>query len=365
MEFAYGWGGAWEQVGALPANSTSYVHYVVQGVPFYYRVRALSDSESSAYSNVVSTRALDGDGALIYRTGFNASEGYVANTALGGQGTWTVYTPSFNYPGHGVLADQFGALGISGRGQQAYVGKSSSAPSALRSVTLPVFYETQPGNIVEFSTLVSVIDSTNGKYDGFGFDLYNWEGEWLFGVLLDNSSFKVLTASAANTTYEDSGVTFENGKIYTLTMSIDLALNRITVKLGNKTVASSKVMANASIAANLGYLDFTWYAYNPAAPGNNFMLLDDLEIDQRATIPPSVPVGLTAFGASASLIYLFWDEDTLATGYEVQRSLSGSGGWSGIGTATEDDPIYVDPDLPPGTTRYYRVRSTSPHGNSN
>lgn len=365
VEYSYGWGGAWTVAETLPANATSYVQpYVPTGVPFYYRVKAMNGGASSGYSNTVVTQTLDGDGALIYRTGFNTSEGYVANTALGGQATWTAYTPSFNYPGHGVLADQFSALGMSGRGQQAYVGKSSSAPSALRSVTLPLFYETQPGNVVEFSSLVSVIDSNNGKYDGFGFDIYNWDGQWLFEVLLDNSGRKVLTASAANPTYLDSGVSFTNGTIYTLTMSIDLALNRITVKLGNKTVVSSKVMANTGTNVNLGYLDVTWYAYNPAAPGNNFMLIDDLELDQRATVPPAIPTGLTAIGSSASIIHIFWDEEPLATGYEVQRSLTGSGGWSSIGTATEDLPIYIDPKLPAGATRYYRVRSTSPNGNS-
>jgi hypothetical protein len=69
------------------------------------------------------------------------------------------------------------------------------------------------------------------------------------------------------------------------------------------------------------------------------------------------PSGLSATGASSSQINLNWNSVAGATGYSVERSPDGSIGWAQIGTTGTNS--YSDTGLPPSTTFFYRVRSTT------
>ncbi len=76
---------------------------------------------------------------------------------------------------------------------------------------------------------------------------------------------------------------------------------------------------------------------------------------------PSATTGLGAAGQCGGTVILTWDAGTYVTGYLVERSTDGMV-YSQIGTPTP--ATYTDTPPVPGTTYYYRVRSTDGVNNS-
>ena len=74
------------------------------------------------------------------------------------------------------------------------------------------------------------------------------------------------------------------------------------------------------------------------------------------TVAPAAPSDLTATAVSSSQINLTWAASAGATGYEIERSLSASSGFTEVGTATTTS--YSDTGLTAGTTYYYQVIAT-------
>jgi PKD repeat protein len=76
-----------------------------------------------------------------------------------------------------------------------------------------------------------------------------------------------------------------------------------------------------------------------------------------------VPTQLTATALSSSSIRLTWtDTSTREAGYEIERSLSGSGGWSLIAVTAVNATSYQNNGLAASTRYYYRMRSVGPKG---
>jgi hypothetical protein len=73
-------------------------------------------------------------------------------------------------------------------------------------------------------------------------------------------------------------------------------------------------------------------------------------------VSPAAPTGLAATAVSSSQINLTWGASTGATGYEIERSLSATSGWTEIGTATTKS--YSDTGLTAGTKYYFQVIAT-------
>jgi len=79
--------------------------------------------------------------------------------------------------------------------------------------------------------------------------------------------------------------------------------------------------------------------------------------------PPAAPTGVTAAEQGALSILVEWGEVTGASSYQVERSADGAGGWSAVATGLADE-FFLNTDLTPETTYYYRVRATNVYGNS-
>jgi PKD repeat protein len=76
-----------------------------------------------------------------------------------------------------------------------------------------------------------------------------------------------------------------------------------------------------------------------------------------------VPTQLAATALSSSAIRLTWtDTSTREVGYEIERSLSGSGGWSLIAVTAVNATSYQNNGLAASTRYYYRMRSVGPKG---
>ena len=80
---------------------------------------------------------------------------------------------------------------------------------------------------------------------------------------------------------------------------------------------------------------------------------------------PDAPTDLTATAASSHTINLAWiDNATNETGFQVERSLTGTGGWSLIGTAAAEATSYASTGLDALTQYFYRVRAVNGIGES-
>ncbi len=81
--------------------------------------------------------------------------------------------------------------------------------------------------------------------------------------------------------------------------------------------------------------------------------------------PPEAPSVLTATPVSIDQINLAWVDNSLyETGFEIERSLTGSSAWSLIYTTAAEAETYSDTPVDQGVTYYYRVRAINAAGNS-
>lgn len=80
---------------------------------------------------------------------------------------------------------------------------------------------------------------------------------------------------------------------------------------------------------------------------------------------PKAPAGLSAAAESPFEIRLAWtDTSQTESGFKVERSLDGTGGWTLAGTAGMNATSFADPSRSPGTTYYYRVYAHHTGGSS-
>jgi hypothetical protein len=79
--------------------------------------------------------------------------------------------------------------------------------------------------------------------------------------------------------------------------------------------------------------------------------------------PPAAPGGLVATTGGTGQIDLAWDDVAGETSYTVERSASGTGGWTNVVTLGANATSYADTtSLAAGTTYYYRVRAGNAGG---
>jgi fibronectin type 3 domain-containing protein len=79
-------------------------------------------------------------------------------------------------------------------------------------------------------------------------------------------------------------------------------------------------------------------------------------------VPPAAPAGVAAQPVSSSSIQITWSTASGATSYTVQRSTTGLGSWSTVGTTTTTS--YVDGGLVANTIYYYQVIANNAGGSS-
>ncbi|MEO6435581.1 MAG: fibronectin type III domain-containing protein, partial [Tepidisphaeraceae bacterium] len=80
------------------------------------------------------------------------------------------------------------------------------------------------------------------------------------------------------------------------------------------------------------------------------------------TIPG--PTSIAVAAPSSSQVNVSWNNVAGESGYLVQRSLSGTAGWTTIGAAAAEATTFADTTVSPNIRYYYRVFATSPVGDS-
>jgi uncharacterized repeat protein (TIGR01451 family) len=82
------------------------------------------------------------------------------------------------------------------------------------------------------------------------------------------------------------------------------------------------------------------------------------------TTIPAAPASVLATPLSASSASLTWNDVAGETGFTLQRSPDGAGGWSTIATLPAATLAYTDTTLSPGTSYFYRVSAINSGGTS-
>ena len=100
------------------------------------------------------------------------------------------------------------------------------------------------------------------------------------------------------------------------------------------------------------------------ADGNHVTLhgFDNFRVygEPSATAPavPAAPTGLAVTATSTSELALTWSDNAAGeAGYEVERSINGTDGWTRVAVLAADAESHADAALPAGAERFYRVRA--------
>jgi len=215
---------------------------------------------------------------LIYRTSFEAGEGYNPNLDLAGQNGWVAAGSG----GNGLVTGFF-----PGKGQQAYIGFTPPKPgdSSL------FIYQPLNNNLssAQFSVLMAIYDSSNTNWDDFFWSVFNQQGQELFALDFDNYELKVYYYLDNTNGRTWSGLQFTNGVAYPLVLTMDFSNNRWSATFNGALLATNQPMTTTGAPLNLGDVDAVWSVYDTNAPGNNYMVFDDYQV--TGTLPqPQVRV---------------------------------------------------------------------------
>jgi hypothetical protein len=218
---------------------------------------------------------------VLYTTGFEAIEGFDAQYTLAGQNQWI----GEGTGGNGLVENFF-----AGQGQQAFLGFSPpSGPEDANILYRPLNY-VPPTNVpvvVRFSVDMSIIDSTNGYYDSFQWNVYNLDTNRLFTLDFDNFTYHISYSLDNTNGFISTGMNFSNNVIYRLDIEVDFTANRWSATLNQNPLVTAQPITTRGSARDLGDIDAVWVLANSAASGNNYMLFDNYRVTaELVTTPP-------------------------------------------------------------------------------
>lgn len=285
----------------------------------------------------------------IFSTQFEATEGYDINFELIGQAEWL----GEGSGGNGLVTNF-----IAGQGQQAYVGFFPPAASDdLLFVWRPLNFAPLAAGlpVVQFSVLVSFVDSANDEYDNFQWRVYNIQGHRLFTLDFDNYFTDVSYQLDGTNRLVQTGIAFNHDVEYVLTVTLNFSENRWSARLGNSLLTTNQPITTTNAALTLGDVDAVWWVFDPERPGDNFMLFDNYRV--TAALPSPPPPQLQFLGRTG-------DGQTLlrVSGQDNARfALEATTNWMHW-IALKTNPIsggsfdYVDVGAPAFPQRFYRAR---------
>jgi hypothetical protein len=225
-------------------------------------------------------------------TGFEAGDGFTAGAGWAGQGGWqgrmvddtgSQWVPATT-DGNGILSGFFPTLG-----QQAYIGLT---PLPYYYGPLDVYTTFDPGansgnvSTVNFSTVVQIVDSTIAtNRDFFYLSIFDSQANNVAEFWFSNRTKKIYYWNDAVTNYVWSGATFLNSQSYALTVKCNATNNTWSATLGSVILATNQPIT--SWVTNVGAILAEWDQYDYSAPGDNYLVLDNVLVTtELATLPP-------------------------------------------------------------------------------
>ena len=283
-----------------------------------------------------------------YRTGFEATESFTAGQPLGGQGGWTTI-------GSGV--HEIRTTGFANHGQAGSVGGISSTAGAAQVTAWRPLNVTQPTNrIVRFRTRMQIVDSTNGRFDFFSWQVFNQSGEFLFGVIFNNQDLN-MGRILDNNIATPSGFQFANGLPFRLEIEMDFSANLWVAYYDGFPITPPSPITTTGKTLNLGDIDAVWDAADTQNPGDNRMEFDNFAVDfVELTLPPEIvstsPNATVTEGAAITLNVTAHGPGTLSYQWLLDATE--------ITGATQDN-LVIDPTIG-SDAGAYTVRVSNQYG---
>ncbi|MFT5124924.1 MAG: hypothetical protein ACI9TH_003387 [Kiritimatiellia bacterium] len=175
---------------------------------------------------------------------------------------------------HGIDEDSFLLIPTARLGLNQ---PSSTTVKVYRPLNRDVVAEGTP--IVDFASVFSLVESSNGRLDRFWFSFYTADHAFLAGVQLNTAPLNhgVWYSSGDKNTLSDSGLDFIDGALHDLSISVDLLHNTWNVNLDNLPAVFNETFHTGTNPLDLGYIAIEWQlsAPLPLGYGNNYLLLFD------------------------------------------------------------------------------------------
>lgn len=286
----------------------------------------------------------------LFSTAFEASAGYDSRYELIGQNGWVTDNNQI-FGGNGLFTNFIGT-------QAGYIGLFPLTPQAdYLALWQPINYlPVQNGTpIVQFSVLMSIVDSTTTNRDDFYWSVYNTQGDCLFTIDFWNEDLGVYYALDGTNQLTYTGVQFTNEVNYSLTVTMDFSQNRWSATLNGAALVNNKLITTTGARLDLGDVDALWVLGNSSRPGDNYMIFDNYQV--RADVAPTAPPRIVSLGHNANRQYGVRVEGSLNARYAVEAS-SNLSQWTALttNTAANGSFEYRDPASPTISNRVYRAR---------
>lgn len=295
--------GGWSQAAVVSANSTSTtITGLAASTTYYFRVRANNTSGSSSWSATSSATTQSSGGSWVQ---------IISDDFESGFGNWN----------------------DGGADARRYTGGGNQANSGTAS--LAIQDNTSTSVITTDQLNLSAYDEVKIDFWYYPVSMDNANEDFWLQISVDDGPYVTKATWARNTD-------FQNNTAYTESVEIN----------------------DVSLSGNVKL------RFRCDASGNgDDVYIDDIVISAKSTggtpSPPSAPSGLNATAASSSSIDLSWtDNSNNEDDFQIQRSLTGTGGWSQVSVTSPNATSFTDTGLSASTDYYYRVRARNTTGNS-
>ena len=285
---------------------------------------------------------------VLYQTGFEAAEGYRTDLDLVGQLNWE----GIGSGGNGILDGVF-----AGQGQQAYVGYAAPSPGYSNLYVYPrVDFPSTIGQAtnLHFSVDMAVMDSTNDQFDDFHWAVFNAQGRMLAGLDFDNFATNINYFHDGTNRWVATGKSFAPNAQYRLTVDLDFPHNRWSARLGSIPLVSRQPITTAGATLALADLDAAQVVYDPAAPGDNYLVFDNYTLTAQYPFPASPRLRFLGRTNGAPALRL-QGEDGWRFALDATTNLAN---WAGVTTNSPSGGAfdYVDTAGKSLPRRFYRAR---------
>ena len=290
------------------ANATGYTDTgLTAGTSYYYRVRAVNASGTSAYSPELTVTTTDVSVGTIILTPIAAGQAgptfFPMEAAFDDPPTWDATTQAPIGGTGGTAAPTFS-------NRYGYIDFGEGYAELRITGTWTLYTAWKGGDHTPFANLWWDDDPDNVNDNGFTETQLNFN-----------------TALNLPNTGEEQWVEDTNHELSPITPPARYLI--------------CQTPANMRVGAK----EYAFVGYQEAAP--------------------AAPTGLTTIAIGSTQVALAWtDNSTNETSFEIERSITPGNGYTVVHTTGPDETTYTDTGLTPTATYYYRVRALSTSGAS-
>ena len=289
----------------------------------------------------------------LYSTHFERTEGYDTTYELVNQQGWVCDTLSVG--GNGLFTNSPG-------NQAAYVGLFPLDPPVDSiSVWHPINYSParERMHLVKFSVSMSIIDSQTTNRNDFQWNVYNLNSNRLFTVDFYNadpsSNPRIYYRLDGTNDFQFTGLTFSNGVVYTLGITMDFALERWAATLDGTLLVTNQPITTTGLPLGLGDIDAVWAISNINAPGDDFMVFDNYQVTAEPSPAATARLSISGWSTGGACLLHLTGPSGLRYAIDAANNWHQ---WTALKTNTVTDGSFdlIDTTAPLFSKRFDRAR---------